>query len=130
MFGVALFLFGSALSGLAGEPFLGNFLGGGMNQLIAFRAVTGLGGAALFKIAFTILADMFEPAERAKFGGLFGAIFGLASVIGPAVGGFLTDYLSWRWVFYVSLPLGVLALFLIIVKMPRMTHRIGGRINY
>lgn len=130
VFGVVLFLFGSALSGLAGEPFLGNFLGGGMNQLIAFRAVAGLGGAALFTIAFTILADMFEPAERAKFGGLFGAIFGLASVIGPAVGGFLTDNLSWRWVFYVNLPLGLLALFLIIVKMPRLTHRIGGRIDY
>ncbi|MCP2014891.1 EmrB/QacA subfamily drug resistance transporter [Deinococcus sp. HSC-46F16] len=130
VFGIVVFLLGSALSGLAGEPWLGNFLGGGMNQLIAFRAVAGFGGAALFTIAFTILADMFDPAERAKFGGLFGAIFGLASVIGPAVGGFLTDQASWRWVFYVNLPLGLFALFLILAKMPKLTHRMAGRIDY
>ncbi|GAA5533290.1 DHA2 family efflux MFS transporter permease subunit [Deinococcus aluminii] len=130
VFGIVVFLLGSALSGLAGEPFLGNFLGGGMNQLIAFRAVAGFGGAALFTMAFAILADMFPPAQRAKFGGLFGAIFGLASVIGPAVGGFLTDQLSWRWTFYVNLPLGLLALFLILAKMPRLTHRSEGKIDY
>ncbi|MBB6096608.1 EmrB/QacA subfamily drug resistance transporter [Deinobacterium chartae] len=130
VFGVGVFLLGSALSGLAGEPFLGQFLGGGMNQLIAFRAVAGFGGAALFTMAFAILADMFPPTERARFGGLFGAIFGLASVIGPAVGGFLTDQLSWRWTFYVNLPLGLLALFLILAKMPRLSHRTGGRIDY
>ncbi|WP_034385241.1 MDR family MFS transporter [Deinococcus sp. YIM 77859] len=130
VFGIVVFLLGSALSGLAGEAFLGDFLGGGMNQLIAFRAVAGFGGAALFTIAFTILADMFPPAERARFGGLFGAVFGLASVIGPAVGGFLTDQLSWRWTFYVNLPLGLLALFLILAKMPRLTHRSGGKIDF
>nr|WP_227978621.1 MDR family MFS transporter [Deinococcus terrestris] len=130
VFGIVVFLLGSALSGLAGEPFLGNFLGGGMNQLIAFRAVAGFGGAALFTTAFTILADMFAPAERARFGGLFGAIFGLASVIGPAVGGFLTDQASWRWVFYVNLPLGLFALFLILAKMPKLTHRMAGKIDY
>ncbi|GMA16697.1 DHA2 family efflux MFS transporter permease subunit [Deinococcus metallilatus] len=130
VFGIVVFLLGSALSGLAGEPFLGNFLGGGMNQLIAFRAVAGFGGAALFTMAFAILADMFPPAQRAKFGGLFGAIFGLASVIGPAVGGFLTDQLSWRWTFYVNLPLGLLALFLILARMPRLTHRSEGKIDY
>ncbi|MBB5233574.1 MDR family MFS transporter [Deinococcus budaensis] len=130
VFGIVVFLIGSALSGLAGEPFFGNFLGGGMNQLIAFRAVAGFGGAALFTMAFAILADMFAPAERARFGGLFGAVFGLASVIGPAVGGFLTDQLSWRWTFYVNLPLGLLALFLIIARMPKLTHRMAGKIDY
>ncbi|MDL2343386.1 MDR family MFS transporter [Deinococcus sp. MIMF12] len=130
VFGIVVFLLGSALSGLSGEPWLGNFLGGGMNQLIAFRAVAGFGGAALFTITFTILADLFDPAERARFGGLFGAIFGLASVIGPAVGGFLTDQASWRWVFYVNLPLGLFALFLILSRMPRLTHRVAGRIDY
>ncbi len=129
IFGVTVFLLGSALSGLAGEPWLGNFLGGGMNQLIAARAVAGFGGAALFTTAFTILADMFDPAERAKFGGLFGAIFGLSAVVGPVVGGFLTDSLSWRWNFYVNLPLGLLALFLIITRMPRVGVRTGGKID-
>ena len=129
VFGIVVFLLGSALCGLAGEPFLGNFLGGGMNQLIAFRAIAGFGGAALFTTAFTILADMFDPAERAKFGGLFGAIFGLSSVIGPMIGGFLTDQFSWRWTFYVNLPLGLVALFLILAKMPRLTHRLGGKID-
>lgn len=130
IFGIAVFLLGSAISGLAGEPWLGNFLGGGMNQLIAARAVAGFGGAALFTITFTILADMFDPAERAKFGGLFGAIFGLSAVVGPVVGGFLTDVLSWRWTFYVNLPLGLLALFLIASKMPRIGQRTGGKIDF
>lgn len=130
IFGILVFLFGSALCGLAGEPWLGNFLGGGMNQLIAFRAVAGFGGAALFTIAFTILADMFDPAERAKFGGFFGAIFGLSMVLGPLIGGWLTDHLSWRWTFYANLPIGLLALFMIIAKMPRIGTKTGGKIDW
>ncbi len=129
VFGVIVFLIGSALCGLAGEPWLGNFLGGGMNQLIAARAVAGFGAAALITIAFTILGDMFEPAERARFGGLFGAMFGLSTVIGPVIGGFLTDNLSWRWTFYANLPLGLLALFMIIAKMPSLSHRQGGKVD-
>ena len=82
-----------ALCGVSGEPFLGNLFGGGMNQLIAFRAVAGFGGAALFTIAFTILADMFDPAERAKFGGLFGALFGLAAGLIAAFGIFVSSFL-------------------------------------
>ncbi|MCY1704119.1 MDR family MFS transporter [Deinococcus sp. SL84] len=130
IFGIVVFLLGSALSGLAGEPWLGGLLGGGMNQLIAARAVAGFGGAALFTITFTILADMFDPAERAKFGGLFGAIFGLSAVVGPVVGGFLTDALSWRWTFFVNLPLGLFALFLIASRMPRIGQRSGGKIDF
>ncbi|RJF72952.1 DHA2 family efflux MFS transporter permease subunit [Deinococcus cavernae] len=129
VFGVVLFLVGSALCGIAGEPWLGQFLGGGMNQLIAARAVAGLGAAALITIAFTILGDMFNPAERAKFGGLFGAMFGLSSVIGPVIGGFLTDQFSWRWTFYANLPLGLLALFMIIAKMPSLSRRSGGKVD-
>ena len=137
--GIVLFLLGSMLCGMAGESFLGNLFGGGMIQLIVFRALQGLGGAALFTSAFSILGDMFAPAERAKFGGLFGAVFGLSSVLGPVIGGFLTDHGSvhmlgafiegWRWVFYVNLPLGLLSLFMIIAKMPRLTHRAEGRVD-
>ncbi|WP_288479748.1 MDR family MFS transporter [uncultured Deinococcus sp.] len=138
--GIVLFLLGSVLCGMSGEPFLGNLFGGGMLQLIVFRALQGLGGAALFTSAFAIIADMFAPAERAKFGGLFGAVFGLSSVLGPIIGGFLTDHGSvsllgyfvegWRWVFYVNLPLGAVALFMIIAKMPSLSHRASGRIDF
>jgi len=138
--GISLFLLGSVLCGTSGEPFMGNLFGGGMLQLIVFRALQGLGGAALFTSAFAIIADMFDPAERAKFGGLFGSVFGLSSVVGPLIGGFLTDHGStnlfgyfiegWRWVFYVNLPLGAVALFMIIAKMPNLSHKATGKIDY
>ncbi|MFB9991168.1 MDR family MFS transporter [Deinococcus oregonensis] len=137
--GISIFLLGSVLCGMSGEPFLGNLFGGGMLQLIVFRALQGLGGAALFTSAFAIIADMFDPAERAKFGGLFGSVFGLSSVVGPLIGGFLTDHGSstvlgyfiegWRWVFYVNLPLGAVALFMILVKMPNLSHKATGKID-
>lgn len=138
--GISLFLLGSVLCGMSGEPFMGNLFGGGMLQLIVFRALQGLGGAALFTSAFAIIADMFDPAERAKFGGLFGSVFGLSSMVGPLIGGFLTDHGStnlfgyfiegWRWVFYVNLPLGAVALFMIIAKMPNLSHKATGKIDY
>ena len=137
--GVGVFLLGSVLCGMSGEPWFGGLFGGGMVQLIVFRALQGLGGAALFTSAFAIIADMFPPAERAKFGGLFGAVFGLSSVLGPLVGGFLTDHGTtslfgyaiegWRWVFYVNLPLGLLSLFMIVAKMPRLSHKATGRVD-
>lgn len=110
MFGIVVFLIGSALCGMAGEPFMGNLFGGGMMQLVVFRGLQGAGGAALGSVAFAIIADLFEPADRPRYQGLFGAVFGLSSVIGPLAGGWLTDHVSWRWVFYVNLPLGILAL--------------------
>ncbi|HEV2236205.1 MAG TPA: MDR family MFS transporter [Ktedonobacterales bacterium] len=106
--GIVIFLSGSALSGAANT----------MEQLIAFRAWQGLGGGALMALVFTSIGDIFSPAERARWQGLFTAVFGLASVIGPAVGGFITDNFTWRWVFYVNLPVGVLALLTIIFGMP------------
>lgn len=137
--GIALFLAGSWLCGLSGEPFLGGFLGGGMMQLIAFRALQGLGGAALFTSAFAIIADMYAPAERGKFSGLFGAVFGLSSVLGPVIGGFFTDHGTvtllghvvegWRWVFYVNVPLGLLSLFMLIVRMPAVAHHARGKVD-
>jgi EmrB/QacA subfamily drug resistance transporter len=106
--GIVVFLAGSALSGASQT----------MDQLIAFRALQGLGGGALMSLVFTSIGDIFSPAERARWQGLFTAVFGLASVIGPAAGGFITDNFTWRWVFYVNLPVGVLALLVIIFWMP------------
>jgi EmrB/QacA subfamily drug resistance transporter len=118
--GIVVFLTGSALSGAATS----------MEQLIAFRALQGLGGGALMSLVFTSVGDIFSPAERARWQGLFTAVFGLASVIGPAVGGFITDNFTWRWVFYVNLPVGALALLVIILWMPanmsQRTERLHG----
>ncbi len=130
MSGICMFLAGSALCGLSGEFGDLPILGGGMTQLVIFRGLQGIGGGALFTIAFATLADMFDARERSKYMGLFGGVFGLASVIGPAIGGFLTDFgdmnlaghiiSGWRLVFYVNLPLGLLSLFVLMRKMPFM----------
>ncbi|WP_288479960.1 MDR family MFS transporter [uncultured Deinococcus sp.] len=130
MIGIFIFLLGSALCGLSGEPFLGNLFGGGMMQLVVFRGVQGIGAAALASVAFAIVADIFAPRDRAKYQGLFGAVFGLSSVIGPLLGGFLTDSLSWRWVFYVNLPLGLIALAFIFAKMPRLASGLKAKVDY
>ena len=92
-----------------------------MVQLILFRVLQGIGAAALTSSAFAVPADLYAPAERARYQGLFGAVFALSSVIGPYLGGFLTDTLSWRWVFYVNVPVGTVALLLIVTKMPPLT---------
>lgn len=81
----------------------------GMNQLIAFRGLQGIGGGAVMGLTFTIIGDLFSPAERGRYQGMFGAMFGLASVVGPLAGGWITDNFSWRWAFYVNAPLGILA---------------------
>ncbi|GAB2465511.1 hypothetical protein GCM10011375_34390 [Hymenobacter qilianensis] len=128
---VLVFLFGSALCGLAGEFGTLPLLGDGMSQLIIFRAIQGLGGAGLFAMAFIIIADLFPPAERGKYQGFVGATFGLSSVLGPFLGGLLTDHgdgllpgvEGWRLVFYVNIPLGALALWFILSRMPALRPR-------
>jgi EmrB/QacA subfamily drug resistance transporter len=140
MFGVVLFLIGSALCGLAGEFGTLPLLGDGMNQLIVFRALQGIGGGALATGAFATVADLIPPAERGRYTGLFGAVYGLASVIGPLVGGLLTDHASmtiaghevsgWRFIFYVNLPLGALALYVLIAHLPNFGLRIRGKIDW
>lgn len=130
MFGIVVFLIGSMLCGLAGEPFFGNLFGGGMMQLVVFRGLQGVGAAALGSVAFAIIADLFEPIDRPRYQGLFGAVFGLSSVIGPLLGGFLTDQISWRWVFYVNLPLGLLALAFISARMPRLASGLQARVDW
>jgi EmrB/QacA subfamily drug resistance transporter len=138
--GIGIFTLGSVLCGLAGEFGRLPLLGGGMTQLIVFRGLQGLGGGALFTSAFAIVADLFPPRERGKFSGLFGAMFGVAGVLGPVIGGFLTDLgtlhigavsiQGWRWVFYINLPLCLLAIFMVAVKMPKLIHRNPGPIDF
>jgi EmrB/QacA subfamily drug resistance transporter len=138
--GVLLFLGGSALCGLAGEFGDLPLLGSGMMQLVVFRAVQGLGGGALMTCVFATIADIFPPRERGRLFGIFGSVFGLATVIGPFIGGFFTDHgtvqllnhevAGWRWVFYVNLPLGLIALFMILYRMPVLPRRGGGRVDY
>ena len=98
--GMGIFLLGSVLCGVAQSTL----------QLILFRAVQGVGSASLFTNAFAVVADLFAPAERGKYQGIFGGVFGLSSVVGPLVGGFLTDHVSWHWVFFVNLPVGAIAI--------------------
>lgn len=138
--GVSIFLLGSALCGISGEFGTLPLLGDGMHQLIIFRAVKGIGGAALFTSAMGIVADLYPPLQRAKFMGLFGAIFGISSIVGPAIGGFLTDFATvtlfgheiagWRWVFYANIPLGIVALCMIAFKTPRLNHGSRGPIDF
>ncbi|MBC6609905.1 MFS transporter [Hymenobacter sp. BT507] len=136
---VIIFLIGSALCGLAGEFGPLPLLGDGMNQLVIFRGIQGLGGAGLFALAFIIIADLFPPAERGKYQGFTGAVFGTSSVLGPFLGGLLTDHgtgwipgvAGWRLVFYVNLPLGALALWFILTYMPKLApQETGRRLDY
>ncbi|MFN2466229.1 MAG: MDR family MFS transporter [Candidatus Dormibacteria bacterium] len=121
MFGISFFLVGSAICGAAQT----------MDQLILFRGLQGIGGGILTGMAFAIIADLFSPIERAKYTGMVTAVFGLASVIGPLVGGYLTDNLTWRWIFYVNLPIGVIVLIVLFLTFPSM-HFEGekSRIDY
>lgn len=138
LFAMATFLLGSLLSGVAGEFGTLPLLGDGMSQLIVFRAVQGLGGAGLFSLAFIVIADLFSPRERGKFQGLVGATFGVASVLGPWIGGLLTDYggalipgvEGWRWVFYVNVPVGGVALWFVATRMPPLRPKdAAGRLD-
>lgn len=125
---VGLFLGGSVLCGLSGEFGTLPFLGDGMTQLVVFRGIQGAGGGGLFTMTFIVIADLYTPAERGKYQGFVGAVFGVASVLGPLVGGLLTDHAGgfipgiegWRWVFYVNVPIGGIAVWFIVRRMPRL----------
>ncbi len=113
--GIAVFLLGSVLSGMSTS----------MGQLIAFRAIQGLGAGALIPLGMTIIGDIYTVRERARMQALFSGVWGLASVIGPVAGGFITDQLSWRWVFYINLPVGLAAALImgLALKEPRRQTR-------
>lgn len=118
--GILVFVAGSMLSGAAGEPWMNAIFGGAdaMTQLIVCRAIQGLGGGMLMANGMALVGDMFNPRERGKYQGLFGGVFGFASVLGPAVGGWLTDAVSWRWIFYLNVPVGIVAFALLALALP------------
>src|SRR5690349_20956910 len=117
---VVLFLIGSALCGLSRS----------MGQLIAFRFLQGLGGGGLMVTTMAAVGDIIPPRERGRYQGIFGAVFGLSSVAGPLLGGYFTTAWSWRWIFYINLPLGIVALGVIAVTLPSRGTRQRHRIDY
>ena len=117
---IVVFLTGSALCGIAQN----------MLQLILFRALEGIGGGGLIVITIAVIGDLIPPRERGRYQGFFGAVFGVATIVGPLIGGFFVDHLSWRWIFYINLPTGILALVVIAAVLPARSTRRQHEIDY
>jgi EmrB/QacA subfamily drug resistance transporter len=118
--GILLFLLGSVLAGTSQS----------MTALISFRTIQGLGAGAVQPVAITIVGDIFELEARARIQGLFGAVWGISAVVGPAAGGFITDLISWRWVFYVNVPFGIVAAILLAATLTESFERREGTVDY
>src|SRR5881409_3646358 len=115
--GMIGFVIASAFCGLAQD----------MNQLIVFRGIQGLFGGVLFATVFTVIGDLFPPDQRGRTAGLFGAVFGLSSIIGPTTGGFITDHWGWRWVFEVNIPVGIVAVAVVLAGLPYVRSKASWR---
>src|SRR6266404_6065105 len=107
---IVLFLVGSVLSGISQ-----NIL-----QLVLFRAIQGIGGGAIFANAFAVVGDLYPPAERGRWQGLLGGVFGVSSIVGPTLGGWLTDHASWRWNFFINIPVGIVAFAAVATLLPHI----------
>jgi EmrB/QacA subfamily drug resistance transporter len=117
---IILFLFGSALCGLSQS----------MNQLILFRAIQGFGGGGLMVTTQTVVGDIVPARDRGRYQGIFGAAFGVASIAGPLIGGYFTSNLSWRWIFYINLPVGIVALIVLAATLPAQVRFTRHKIDY
>src|SRR5439155_25497245 len=117
---IVLVLIGSALCGLSQN----------MTQLIVFRAIQGLGGGGLTLTTQAVVGDIIPPRDRGRYQGIFGAVFGLSSIAGPLLGGYFTTHLSWRWIFYVNIPLGIIALIVLGAALPARATRVRHAIDY
>ena len=118
--GILIFLLGSFLTGMSSNIY----------QMIGFRAVQGIGGGILMSITLTAIGDLCNPAERAKWTGAMMSVFGISSILGPVLGGVLVDYISWHWLFWIFLPLGVVAFFMIWRLFPKTSGKSSESIDY
>src|SRR5437868_12324085 len=120
LFAIVVFLIGSALCGVAQN----------MTQLVVFRAVQGIGAGGLIPLAMAVVGAIVPPRDRGRYQGLIGAVFGSASILGPAIGGFIVDNTSWRWIFFVNIPVGAVALVVISLTMPRRAPQTNRSVDW